>query len=122
MLRVAFWSAFILFFSACALIFRPVPILPEKDNEVIQGKVKHIYEAGQYDVVFILEDAPSRFYINRGLEDDRLKLDELKDQLVGQEVTIKYPDYWTPLDWNRTSIHLAKLEYQEEVVYSELRE
>ncbi len=120
--KILFYSAIILFFGSCVLFLRPVPILPEADNKIYEGFVERIYEVGEYDVVFVLKDTPSRFYINRGAEHGRLNVEDLKTKLIGNKVTIKYPEYWTPLDWNQESIHLAKLEFNGETIYTELTE
>lgn len=101
-------------------IFRPVPIVPENEALVESGKVKSIFEAGVKDVVFILEDNKRRFYINRGLENG-LELDTLREKLIGKKVIIKYPDYWTPLDWNDKVKHLSKLELNGEIIFDELK-
>lgn len=112
-------SAF--FFLAVGLLFfRPVPIVKESKALVKSGVVSSIYEAGVKDVVFRLEGIEQRYYINRGLENG-LVLDSLRDKLLGQEVTIKFPKYWTPLDWDNEVRHLSKLEYGEEVIFNELK-
>ena len=56
----------------------------------------------------------------RGLEAG-LVLDDLKAKLIGHEVVIKYPKYWTPLDWNNSIRHLSKLEFKDEVIFDELK-
>ena len=97
---------------------RPVPITSEDKCLVVEGTVKHIYEGGIHDVVFVLEEKGTRYYINRGLEQG-LTLDKLRDDLVGENVTIKYPKYWTPLDPKESIRHLSKLEWGQEVIFDE---
>lgn len=112
----------ILFLGLSALVLRPVPIpASEKDCLIETGVVVAIYEAGEKDVVFQLADTDQRFYINRGLERG-LVLDVLKATLMNQEVTVKYPDYWTPLDPRNDSRHLSQLEYRGAVIFSEIGE
>ena len=108
-----------LFLIACVLILRPVPIVKEDKALEVRGLVKTIYEGGVHDVVFLLEDDQTRYYINRGLEMG-LDLESLQKELVGQEVLIKYPKYWTPLDWNDEIKHLSKLVYRDSVYFNEL--
>ena len=108
------------FFLICILIFRPVPIVKESRAKKVEGKVMSIYEGGEKDVVFILQKDKTRYYINRGLENG-LDLQELKQNLIGQKVIIKYPRYWTPLDWNNTIKHLSKLEHDGNVIFNELK-
>lgn len=116
-LYITFGSLFFLLFL---LIFTPVPIVSEEDALVVEGVVKSIYEGGENDVVFVLENHDTRYYINRGLENG-LVLDQLKERLTGKMVTIKYPRYWTPLDWNNEVKHLSKLQLADEVIFNELK-
>ena len=109
------------FFALVAMSLRPVPIIEESEAESISGVVEHIYEAGIKDAVFVIRDAESRFYINRGFERG-LNLNDLKTNLIGKEVTLKYPKYWTPLDWGRTSIHASKLEHEGVVLFNEFKQ
>lgn len=108
-----------LFLIAAMLILRPVPIVQEDRALEVEGLVKTIYEGGENDVVFLLEDNQTRYYINRGLEMG-LNLESLQKELIGQEVLIKYPKYWTPLDWNDEIKHLSKLVYGDSVYFNEL--
>lgn len=108
-----------LFLIACVLILRPVPIVKEDKALEVRGLVETIYEGGTNDVVFLLEDDKTRYYINRGLEMG-LDLEILQKELIGQEVLIKYPKYWTPLDWNDEIKHLSKLVYRDSVYFNEL--
>ena len=103
------------------MIFRPVSILPEEECLVVTGEVEHIFEGGPYDVVFRLRNDPKRYYINRGLENG-LDLQVLKNELLGKEVTLTYPDHWTPLDPKKTTIHISKVEFGNVIVYSEFPE
>lgn len=112
----------LLFFGAAfflGLIFRSVPIVSEDECLIKEGIVTKIFEGGTKDVCFRLLGEESVFYINRGLEQG-LHLDTLKEQLIGQKVTIKYPEYWTPLDPKKSTIHLSKLEYADYTIFSEL--
>ncbi|MAD96570.1 MAG: hypothetical protein CMB99_04500 [Flavobacteriaceae bacterium] len=110
-----------LFVIVFVLIFRPVPIVAEENALESKGVVTEIYGTGGFDVVFKLDNTSQRYYINRGLEHGRLDLKDLQNRLIGQEVIIKYPKYWTPLDWNNTVRHLSKLEFGDEVIFNELK-
>ncbi len=101
------------------LIMRPVPIPGENDCLVVKGTVDHIYEGGVKDVVFVLNDHKTRYYINRGLEQG-LDLEQLRESLLQQEITIKYPEYWTPLDHTNSIRHISKVEFGDNVIFSEL--
>jgi len=102
------------------LVLRPVPIVDEDEAIVEQGIVASISEGGVKDVLIRLENNQRRYYINRGLENG-LDLKQLREQLIGKSVTIKYPDYWTPLDWDNRIRHISKLEIENEVIFNELR-
>ena len=101
------------------LIFRPVPTVTASEALVARGIVTDIYEGGVHDVAFRLENNETVYYINRGLEQG-LELPQLERQLMGKEITIYYPDYWTPLDWNDKIKHRAKVEINGQVIFSEL--
>jgi len=120
MLKKLFIGFGTLFFVVAILIFRPVPIVPEDRALVEKGIVSDIYEGGKNDVVFRLENKKRRYYINRGLENG-LELADLEERLIGREVTLKYPDYWTPLDWNDEIKHLSKVEIEGEIIFNELK-
>ena len=109
-----------LLFIVAIFIFRPVPIVTEDKALVETGVVAKIKEGGVKDVVIRLKDNNRIFYINRGLEKG-LDLEDLSGRLIGNEVTVKYPKYWTPLDWNDKIKHISKLEINGEVIFDEFR-
>ena len=102
------------------LIIKPVPVVAEEKAVIVQGLVVDIFEGGVKDVVFKLNDDNSSYYINRGLEHG-LTIEDLKEKLVGNHVILKYPKYWTPLDWNNKTWHISKVEFHDEVLFSEYR-
>ncbi|OIQ30872.1 MAG: hypothetical protein BM564_01275 [Bacteroidetes bacterium MedPE-SWsnd-G2] len=109
------------FLFVCALlIFRPVPIVSEHKAITENGIVTQIYSNQGNDIIFILKGNKTRFYINRGLEYG-LELNDLKEKLIGKLVVVKYPKYWTPLDWNNSIRHLSKVEFNNEVLFNELK-
>lgn len=112
--------AAILVIITIALLFRPVPIVSENDALVHKGIVKDIFGSSTKDIVFILENNKTRFYINRGTEIG-LDAEQLKQELVGKEIVLKYPDYWTPLDWNNKIKHISKVEYENKILFNELK-
>lgn len=116
--RILLAAGIIVFVALCLMIFRPVPILPEEELKVAEGKIERIFEGGEKDIVFKLRDSEEFYYINRGLEQG-YTLTDLRAKLIGRQVTIKYPEYWSLLG-SRYTHHLSKLEYRGEVVFSEL--
>ena len=111
----------ILFFIIALLIFRPVPIVTEDNTITEQGVVSSIYSNEGNDIIFTIENTQRRFYINRGLENG-LELNDLKQRLIGNEIVLKYPKYWTPLDWNNTVRHVSKVQFKDEVLFNELKQ
>lgn len=102
------------------LIFRPVPIVTEDKTISESGVVSEIYSNKGNDVIFVMENTERRFYINRGLENG-LELNNLKEKLIGNSIVVKYPKYWTPLDWNNSVRHISKVEFNDEIVFNELK-
>jgi len=101
------------------LIIRPVPTATEENCLTVTGTVESIRKTGTLDAIFRLQGYDRMFYINRGLERG-LDLKDLQNQLTGHTVTIKYPEYWTPLDPVNSTRHIVQLEYDNKVIYSEL--
>lgn len=120
MIKKTIIGIFLFFFLLAILILRPVPIVTEDKAITESGIVVNIYEGGVNDVVFQLKDNSRRFYINRGLEAG-LTMEGLKEKLIGNEVTLKYPKYWTPLDWNNQVKHISKVEFKDEVIFNEFK-
>ena len=102
------------------LIFRPVPIVSENETISENGIVAEIYSNKGNDVIFIMENTERKFYINRGLENG-LEINNLKEKLIGNAIVVKYPKYWTPLDWNNSVRHISKVEFNDEIVFNELK-
>ena len=117
--RTLILIGFFLFITAI-LILRPVPIVVEDKALVIKGVVLTVHEGGDKDVVIRLIGDSRIYYINRGLQYG-LELDKLKKQLIGRKVVMKYPKYWTPLDWNDRIKHISKLEASGKVLFNELK-
>ena len=113
--------SFSIFLIIAILIFRPVPIVSESKAIAENGIVSEIYSNKGNDIIFVMEGKERRFYINRGLENG-LELDNLKEKLIGNSVVVKYPKYWTPLDWNNNIRHISKVEFNGEVLFNELKE
>jgi len=118
--RTIYYMALLFIVLTLAMVFKPVPVPSDPSEcEIAQGKLIDIQEGVSYDVIFKIDGYNSKFYINRGLENG-LSLADL-EKLVGQEITIKYPQYWTPLDPSKNSIHASQLEHGGEVLYTEIK-
>lgn len=118
MKRYITWFFAVLALVLIALIFRPVPIVKESECLVATGIVEKIAENGVKDVGIQLVGEDRSFYINRGLERG-LELASLQEQLIGQEVTLKYPRYWTPLDPADKHKHVSVLEFKSKRLFDE---
>lgn len=119
-------SIITIYFLSCSIValgilaLKPVPIINEDEAKTVEGFVVDIHEGGVKDVVFKLRDDNTSYYINRRLESG-MEIAALKERLIGNRITLKYPDYWTPLDWNKSSRHISKLEFNKEVLFNEFR-
>ncbi|WP_200975854.1 hypothetical protein [Echinicola sp. 20G] len=102
------------------LILRPVPTVKEENALVEKGIVSYIFESQSNDIIFKLHENDRIFYINRGTEAG-LDAHILRKKLIGHEVILKYPKYWTPLDWDSNLRHLSKVEMGNEIVFNEFK-
>lgn len=110
----------VVFVILAVVTLRPIPIVSEDEALVVTGKVSDIYETGIKDITIRLEENDCIYYINRGLERG-IEMGEFKQKLIGKEVELKYPKYWTPLDWNNKVKHISKVELNGEVIFNELK-
>ena len=99
---------------------RPVPIVSEEKALVTSGIVRDVFSAGTQDIVFELQDDHRLFYINRG-SDRGLDIEALQELLIGNKVILKYPKYWTPIDWKGEVRHVSKLEFGNQILFNELQ-
>jgi hypothetical protein len=111
--------ALVVFVSFFSLALRPVPIPEEKDCLTITGRVVQVYESGTKDITIRLQNVDETFYINRGLEAG-LNIKKLRADLAYHVITIKYPDYWTPLDPSGATRHVSMIELDGKAIFTEL--
>jgi hypothetical protein len=109
---------FVLFILG-VITLRPVRIMPEKDLQVLQGKLIGIDVGGVNDLTLTLEGRKEVFYVNRGLERG-LDLRDLKSKLINQQVTLKYPAGWSILNPGKRTVHLSKIEHRGQTIFTEL--
>ena len=119
-MKITLVSLILIVSIIAVLIFRPVPIVSESKAISEIGIVKEIYSNKGNDIIFIMLNTDRKFYINRGLENG-LELNNLKEKLIGNSIVMKYPKYWTPLDWNNSIRHLSKVEFKNEIIFNELK-
>lgn len=95
------------------------PINTDHDNrKTVNGVLANIHDGPSGDIVFSLEADRVHYYINRGLEQGLITQD-LKEQLLGQKITIEYADHWTPLDPANSGEHMTGLLLKEVSIYKE---
>ncbi|GGF49416.1 hypothetical protein [Echinicola rosea] len=107
--------------SLALMALRPVPKITEKEALITTGIITEISATPYKDILIKLNNTDTFFYINRGV-DLGLKHDVLEKKLLGNTVQIKYPAYWTPLDWQGKSKHLSQITLGNEIIFTELKE
>jgi len=117
---ILFSLSFILLFALGLFILKPISIGEPEEWLSVTGKVSEIREGGVKDIVFQLEGEERSFYINRGFEKG-FELQALQTDLVGEEITLLYPDYFAILNPDGSSRHVTELRVGNEVLYTEAR-
>ena len=102
------------------LTFKPILPATEKNCLIAKGVVADIYEGGYKDAVLELKDDERTYYVNRGLLRG-LDLLRLKEELINQNVSLKYPRYWTPLDPMGAVKQISKIELGDKIVFNEMK-
>lgn len=101
------------------LALKPIPRLTVEGCIEVLGVVGHIQQVGiTNDISISLAGSNQNYYINRGLEHN-LTIDGLTNSLLGKEVKIYHPKYWTPLDPLSNTRHVQSIKFKGEVIYSE---
>lgn len=108
----------ILVVAACVLTFRPI-VNPNMENcslsEGILNKVK--CDPQTKDIYLLLEGYDKHFYINRGLEHGLSE--DTFTQLIGKSIKLYSINHWTLLDPKSKSKHVAQVEQNGKVLYTE---
>ncbi len=74
-----------------------VPDMAEKEMLTASGYVKAIYPSGKQDIVVRLCGDKKQYLIEDGLQKG-LDPEELRCEMLGKRVRLKYPRSWGPLD------------------------
>lgn len=101
------------------MVLRPVPSIAEKEALATTGVITEIFEDNK-DIFFTLHSSDRLFYINRGI-DQGFNVSHFQQTLIGKREEIKYPSYWTPLDWRGQIKHLSQLSLYQAIVFSEFK-
>ena len=114
------YSISVVVLGLLVLTFKPILPATEKNCLIANGVVADIYEGGYKDAVLKLKDDERLYYVNRGLLRG-LYLLLLKEELINQNVTLKYPRYWTPLDPMGAVKQISKIELGYKIVFNEMK-
>ena len=107
-----------LFIVFIALCLRPIHNPTPEQCYLVQGElVEIIPHESSKDIGIRIKNDECHYYINRGLERGGL-LAALED-LPGKEIQIYPVQHWTPLDPFGSIRHIAHIEVDDEVIYSE---
>jgi len=96
-----------------------VPNATAENTITVKGKVVNIQEAGVKNVVFKLECDDISYYDNRGL-DNGLDINELKKEYLNTDISLTFIEHNQLLHSLIDNRHLAKVEVNNDVVYSEM--
>lgn len=100
------------------LILRPVPKAIPENCKIVNGTMARVDSLCCADVNFFLQNDDRHFYLNRGFEND-LALEELRTDLpAGTPVTLYVFNHWTPLDPGGRMAPIARIETDDEVIFS----
>ena len=104
------------------LALKPVPSpLTKAECLEVSGLVTSVSGGGVGDLVITLDNDERRYYINRLLK-GKEEFTEWHARLKGKNVTLYYPNYWTPLDYAGKLRHLSLVEVDGEEVWGELED
>lgn len=108
----------VLFVIFVALALRPIMNPAPEDCYLVLGELVEIIPHNQTkDIGIRIKNDDRHYYINRGMEESGL-LAMLED-LPGKEIKIYPVQHWTPLDPMGSVKHIAHVEYNDEIIYSE---
>tara|TARA_R110002096_G_scaffold436104_1_gene667979 strand:+ start:12386 stop:12751 length:366 start_codon:yes stop_codon:yes gene_type:complete len=105
-------------FLLAFLSFRPIINPKMEDCEIVEGQlVEPFFSSKNKDLYFKIKGSPKLFRINRALEYGFST--SLMDSLQNQEVKIFPVKHWTLIDPYNNYPHVARLEWQGRLIYSE---
>ncbi len=109
-------------FALLVLIFTPVPAPKAKNCFTVNGEISAVFSACCQDVNLKLKGDNRRFYINRGLDNNEIKLAELRALLVGKKVEMNViRRNWTPLDPSHSLAPVAEIRTNGKIVFSRMK-
>lgn len=100
------------------LTFRPIVNPQLEDCEILEGNFLDPYvSAKNKDIYFQISGSEKHFRINRGLEAGLSQ--ELLDSITNKNVVVYPVNHWTLLDPNNNHPHVARLEWNGRILFSE---
>ena len=120
MMTVAKYTFLLIVSVFIMLILRPISNPTASNSILIHGEVLSIEKGGgEGDILIRLKEDESSYYINRGLKKG-VELNNLKEKLVEEKITIRYADHWSPIDPENRIRHITELKYNNQILYTEL--
>jgi hypothetical protein len=105
------------------LSLKPVPSpLTKAECLEVSGVVTSLSGGGVSDIVITLDTDERQYYINRLLTEENEEFGDWHARLKGRNVTLYYPNYWTPLDYAGKQRHLSLVEVEGKEFWGELEE
>ncbi len=110
----------ILFFLTFVfLALRPLPKASKTNCDKQSGVVSEVIEGdGEGDIVVKLENDKNYYYINRAV-DNGYSAEGLTEKLVNRKVELLTISHWTPLDPFSQTKHIAEIQIEGVIIYSE---
>ena len=110
-------KATVIFIALLAVFFGVCFLMNNTPDKLVTGRVSSIYEASTKEMVLKVTGIKGGFCLKSDFV-KKLNLKELKQRLVGQQVTIHYKAAWTPLDPSSNK-QVASIEIGETPINSE---
>lgn len=101
------------------LALRPIMNVHADECIRLEAEIFNVYAGPSHDIIFVVAGDTRTFYINRG-EEAGLMADDLKGQLKGKKVSLWYVDHWSLLNYKKRLCHVSRLEFDEDVLFTEI--
>ncbi len=116
-----FWRVLIVssFIILLGFTFRPIQNIEASQCAVAEGNVTAVFEGGEKDIVFKLNNRSGSYYVNRGMEKG-LSLGALQDTLIGKPIKIWYVHNNSLLTFFSSTKHISRLDIAGTTAFNEL--
>jgi hypothetical protein len=110
----------ILFSAIVMATLRPNSFKAETNSVTERGIVAEIYETVFDDLAVKLKGQQKIFYLD-GAVTKGLSLSQIKNKIMDKQVSIQYPERWTPITDDEEQYYVQTLAYEGEVIYHDDR-